>query len=81
MWQGTRLGLMSVLVLAACAGGSHDHLLSEASGQRYQAAPLAIHSRPSAARTTCAARASFSPSPKRSYAVVVRLAATAPAGK
>jgi lipoprotein-anchoring transpeptidase ErfK/SrfK len=79
MWQGTRFGFVSafVLVLAACGSGSHGHPLSEASGQSYRAAPLGIHSRPSAARTTCATQASFSPSPERSYAGVVRLAATA----
>src|SRR6267154_1517832 len=79
MWQGTRFGLVSafVLVLAACGSGSHDHPLSETSGPAYQAAPLGIHSRPSEARATCATQASFSPSPERSYAGVVRLAATA----
>jgi lipoprotein-anchoring transpeptidase ErfK/SrfK len=79
MWQRTRFGLLSafVLVLAACGSGSPDHPRSEASGQSYRAAPLGIHARSPAARTTCVTEASFSPSTERSYAAVVRLAATA----
>lgn len=78
MWQGVRLGLVAalVLVLAACGGGSHAQL-SEASAQPYRAAPLGTGRMPSAVRTTCAAQASFAPSLRRSYAAVVRLAATA----
>jgi lipoprotein-anchoring transpeptidase ErfK/SrfK len=79
MWQGVRFGLVSalVLVLAACGGGSHAHVLSEASAQPYRAAPLGTGRMPSTARTTCATEASFAPSPLRSYAAVVRLSATA----
>jgi len=79
MRHGRGFALVStlVLVLAACGGGSHDHPLSEASAQPFRAAPLGVRSGPSAARTTCAAQPSFAPSLRRSYAAVVRLAATA----
>jgi hypothetical protein len=78
MWQGTRFGLVSALVLCSPpAGAARDHPLSEASAQPYRAAPLGTGRMPSAARTSCATEASFSPSPQREYAAVVRLSATA----
>jgi lipoprotein-anchoring transpeptidase ErfK/SrfK len=79
MWQGVRFGLVSalVLVLAACGGGSHAHVLSEASAQPYRAAPLGTGRMPTAARATCTTQASFAPRPRRSYAAVVRITATA----
>jgi lipoprotein-anchoring transpeptidase ErfK/SrfK len=79
MWRGMRFGLAAalVLLLAACGGGSQSHQRSEASGQPYRAAPLGVRSRSSATGAACAAQASVSLRPQRSYAAILRHAATA----
>jgi lipoprotein-anchoring transpeptidase ErfK/SrfK len=75
MSQGTRLGLVAtlVLLLTACGGGAKSPR-SETPSQSYRAAPLGVRGGLSA---TCAAQASFSPRLDRSYAAILRHAATA----